>query len=283
MTMHLTEDDLVLHYYGEMADREEAEASAHLRVCAQCHDGYAGCSACWPRSTSTRSRCRRCRLHFERTVWARLEPNMARERRGWSWLVTLAGAPRAGRVRRAARRRRVLRRAADAARTRHGAGPVSAVPAATAAAQLRERILLVDLSDHLEQSQMVLVELVSASAGDQADIADERERAPSQLVVGQPALSADGLDDGRRRDRRPARRARAGAGRHRGQPRARVVPEPRRAAPAHRVEGLAVQGPRRVLRSAAAAAQHRSGASGPALDPLRVRTRRFLRCRGTFT
>jgi hypothetical protein len=179
MTMHLTEDDLVLHYYGEMADREEAEASAHLRVCAQCHDGYRRLQRVLAAVDEHAVALPALPAHFERTVWARLEPNMARERRGWSWLglspahlalaasvVLLVGAAfYAGRL----------------MPREPGTVPaqVTAVPAATAAAQLRERILLVDLSDHLEQSQMVLVELVSASAGDQADIAGERKRAES--------------------------------------------------------------------------------------------------------
>ena len=52
---------------------------------------------------------------------------------------------------------------------------------AAAANQVRERILLIDLSDHLDRSQRVLVELVSAEGADAAGVASERERA-EQLV-----------------------------------------------------------------------------------------------------
>jgi hypothetical protein len=57
------------------------------------------------------------------------------------------------------------------------------VPAGTtqAANQLRERLLLVDLSDHLDRSQRVLVELVSADAASGDGLTGERERA-EQLV-----------------------------------------------------------------------------------------------------
>ena len=47
---------------------------------------------------------------------------------------------------------------------------------------MRERILLVDLGEHLDRSQMVLVELVSADESDAVDISGERARA-EQLVA----------------------------------------------------------------------------------------------------
>ena len=40
MQTHLNEDDLVLHYYGEMTDAEETRASEHLAACAACHASY---------------------------------------------------------------------------------------------------------------------------------------------------------------------------------------------------------------------------------------------------
>jgi hypothetical protein len=46
-----------------------------------------------------------------------------------------------------------------------------------AAGQVRERILLVAVGDHLERSQMVLVELVNARPGQALDISSEQERA----------------------------------------------------------------------------------------------------------
>ena len=38
--MHLNEDDLVLHYYGEMPSVEEATAAAHLASCGDCQHNY---------------------------------------------------------------------------------------------------------------------------------------------------------------------------------------------------------------------------------------------------
>jgi hypothetical protein len=53
---------------------------------------------------------------------------------------------------------------------------------AASAGDLRERILLVDLGDHLDRSQMVLVELVSADDETAVDISGERTRA-DELVA----------------------------------------------------------------------------------------------------
>jgi hypothetical protein len=176
---HLTDDDLVLHYYGEMSPAEDAAAAAHLAHCAACRgeltklqrvlgvvDGAA--LAVDPPEG------------FERTVWARLEPSLRRdERRGYAWLaltpaplalaaavLVLVGASfLAGR----------MFQAPPTGGSRDAAAPVSA-------AQVRERILLVDLGDHLDRSQMVLVELVSADTDGALDISAERARA-EQLVA----------------------------------------------------------------------------------------------------
>jgi hypothetical protein len=211
MNMHLAEDDLVLHYYGEMTDREETAAVAHLRACASCHESYRRLQRVLAAVDEHAFAAPALPDHFERTVWARIEPAIGREQRGWSWLglsparlalaasvVLLVGvAFFAGRL--------MPRDPAVPPETT--AAVPAAVPAnaAAAAAQLRERILLVDLGDHLEQSQMVLIELVSA--GEQAPLRmiDERARA-EQLVAAnrlyrQTAVStgdtgiADLLDD----------------------------------------------------------------------------------------
>jgi hypothetical protein len=70
---------------------------------------------------------------------------------------------------------------------------------------VRERILLVDLGDHLDRSQMVLVELVSAGEDASVDISSEQARAQQLLAAnrlyrqtalstGNPAM-ADVLDE----------------------------------------------------------------------------------------
>ena len=115
---------------------------------------------------------------FERIAWARLEPALQRHAPRLAGVVrVLAGAARVRGGRRAADRRGVHGRAADAdggaRRGRH---------AAQSAEKVRERILLVDLGEHLDRSQMVLVELVSADdSSGSVDISSEQSRA-EQLV-----------------------------------------------------------------------------------------------------
>jgi hypothetical protein len=174
MHMHLTEDDLVLHYYGELDAAAEARTTAHLADCAACQSGYTRLQRVL--AVVDAAPAPELPEGFERTVWARLEPALAARRPGWlSWLVSsparlawaaailvlVTGAFFAGR----------WQRANDA--------PANAA----SAAQVRERILLIDLGEHLDRSQMVLVELVSADGDGPIDISGERAHAEELLAA----------------------------------------------------------------------------------------------------
>ena len=167
--IHLSEDELVLHYYGEMSTGEETRAAAHLTSCPACHENLRRLQRVLAVVDEGALSGPELPEHFERTVWARLEPNLHRAGGGWlSWfilspsrfawvatVVVLVGAAfMAGRL---------LPRSED--------------PTASTANELRERILLVDLGEHLDRSQMVLVELVSADGESAVDISGERARA----------------------------------------------------------------------------------------------------------
>ena len=175
-TQHLTDDELILHYYGETAPAQEQRAAAHLEACGPCRGEYVrlqhvlgvideSAVAVEPPPS------------FERTVWARLEPNLRPARRSWmSWLMSPAPLGLAAAV-------VVLVVGAFFAGRALAPAP-SPTDAATAAAveQFRERILLSDLGEHLDRSQMALVELVSAEEDATGDISGERSRA-EQLVA----------------------------------------------------------------------------------------------------
>lgn len=163
--MHLQEDELVLHYYGEMAAEAEARAATHLTACTACHGSYTRLQRVL--AAVDAAPMVEAPEGFERTVWARLEPNL-RPQRGWltwfvysparlAWaagIVLLVGASfYAGRL------------------YRDGA------PAGTTASDVRERILLIDLSEHLDRSQVVLVEIATAGGETSVDISGERARA----------------------------------------------------------------------------------------------------------
>jgi hypothetical protein len=177
--MHLTEDELVLHYYGEMDAAAETRAIAHLSECTDCHGSYARLQRVMALVDSVPAAD--APEGFERVAWARLEAALPERRRGlFSWLVhsparlafaalvvaLVGGAFYAGR--------------------HMPARPASTVATGSAPAGgpgVRERILLVDLGDHLDRSQMMLVELVSADDGGPVDISIERARAVQLLAA----------------------------------------------------------------------------------------------------
>jgi hypothetical protein len=170
--MHLNDDELVLHYYGELDKAPEARATEHLASCGECRASYSRLQ----QVLTAVDTCPTPELPegFERVVWARLQPELAALKRGrFSWFVLspayaglvaavfllVAGAFFAGRM--------------------STPGP-SGRPPEQVASKLRERVLLADLGDHLDRSQAMLVELVSGDAS-HADLAAERLRA-EQLV-----------------------------------------------------------------------------------------------------
>ena len=175
---HLNEDDLALHYYGEMDAGEEAHAGAHLADCARCRASYATLQRIL--AAVDADVVPEPREGFERTVWARLQP--ALDSRGWwasgrtgtrpwfAWLPMQVGWGAAVAV--------LVIGAFFAGR---GWQRDSVPGGAAAGAAMRERVLLVDLGEHLDRSQAMLVELVSAGGSGAVDISSERARA-EQLV-----------------------------------------------------------------------------------------------------
>jgi hypothetical protein len=172
---HIHDDDLVLHYYGEMPDAEEARLAAHLAACGMCTDAYRRLQRVL--TTVEAGAAAEAPENIERLVWARLEPNLERgaRKRGWhGWLVlTPAHLALAAAV-------VILVTGAFFAGRLFPPGGDRA-PAEASAQAVRERILLVNLGDHLDRSQMVLVEMVSAD-GNSVDMSAERDRA-EQLVA----------------------------------------------------------------------------------------------------
>jgi hypothetical protein len=197
--MHLTEDDLILHYYGELEAAAAARAGDHLHECPACHVSFTKLQRVL--AAVEAAPAPDIADGFERTVWARLQPELAHGRGGWlSWLVLSPGrlAWVAGIV--------ILVAAAFFAGRVSERLPLSGVTEhAAATARMRERVLLADLGDHLDRSQMMLIELVSADTAGDVDLPAERARA--ELLVadnrlyrqtatanGNPALAAV-LDD----------------------------------------------------------------------------------------
>jgi anti-sigma factor RsiW len=171
--MHLTNDDLVLHYYGELGAAEERQVSRHLSECSECRREFTRLQRVL-RTVDDSALAPDLPDNFERTVWARLEPNLRPQRRGWFSLI-LSPAPLA-----LAAVVLVLVGAAFFAGRLSSPGGESAV-ATKADQQARERILLVDLGEHLDRSQMVLVELVAKDGA--VGIRGERAQAEQLLAA----------------------------------------------------------------------------------------------------
>src|SRR3954469_14127421 len=157
--MHLTEDDLILHYYGEIEPVVAARAADHLHECATCHAAFttyqrvlAAVDAAPPVEVSD---------GFERKVWARLQPQLDREPRNrWrSWVVVSPA-----RLAWAAAVVILVASAFFAGRVSQKALPANAADTTAASLALRERILLADLGQHLDRSQLMLTEFVSSEA-----------------------------------------------------------------------------------------------------------------------
>lgn len=172
--MHLSPDDLVLHYYGEMPAPGRRKAGDHLAACEGCAAEYARLREAL--ALVDLAPVEEPRPGFEREMWARLQPHLTRvpwwRRRGMAGPLpwTMIGAAAA--MLAAAFLVGWLAR-----------GPVEQAPVGMDAdATVTERVLVVAVGDHLERSQMVLVELMNAEDGEDVMRAGGRERA-AELVA----------------------------------------------------------------------------------------------------
>jgi anti-sigma factor RsiW len=174
MMDHLSEEQFVLYYYGEGDDA--AGVREHLDACEACRRGYAGLQRVL--NTVNAAPVPDRAANYGAQVWRQLEPKLgARGRFGSRWLAPLRWPTRHWAA--AASMAALVVAAFLAGRYYPKPQPVSQM---ASAGQVRERILLVAVGDHLERSQMVLVELVNAHPGEELDISSEQERAGDLLA-----------------------------------------------------------------------------------------------------
>jgi len=174
---HLTEEQLILHYYGESddctAEVDSLAAERHLEECGECRGIYQSLqrvlnvvdSLPVPEQSAD----------YGALVWQRIEHKLGARRRFWqfnaSWRWIAATAVCAA-----------LMVTAFIAGRFYPGGRKSPTQLASADAQNGERVLLVAVGDYLERSQMVLIELSNANPKHSMDISEEQERA-SDLVT----------------------------------------------------------------------------------------------------
>ena len=163
MTNWQTEEQLALYYYGERDG--SAGVREHLDACEAWRGEYANLQRVL--NIVDAAPVPERAANYGAQVWRRLEPKLGVRGIRWArWLPMrhwAAIAAMAGLV-----------VAAFLAGRYYPKPPQSPQ---MAAGQVRERILLVAVGDHLERSQMVLVELVNARPGQALDISSEQERA----------------------------------------------------------------------------------------------------------
>ena len=169
---HLSEDDLILHYYGESAS---PDAAPHLAACARCREQYQSLQRVLnivdlpvPERAAD----------YEDQVWNRLAPKLGGKtpaRRFWfqprAWAATAAMAS-------------LLAVAFLAGRFSPDPTTAPRDAAATTASSnrpVRERILVVAANQHLERSEMILIELVKSPDAKTVDITDEQSTAEDLL------------------------------------------------------------------------------------------------------
>jgi hypothetical protein len=164
---HLSEEELILHYYGEEGDA--FAAGQHLDQCDECRAHYSGLQRVLNVVDSLPVPARGEEYGGE--VWRRIENRLPPPRAWW----TLGGSWRwAGAVAAFAS----LLVVAFLAGRFFPAVHRQAAPVETLAdKQAGERVLLVAVGDFLERSQMVLIELNNANPSSQLDISAEQERA----------------------------------------------------------------------------------------------------------
>jgi len=165
---HPTEEQLVLYYYGEAAGIED-----HIGACDECRASYQALQRVLNSVDSFPVPERG--PDYENRVWASIE-NRIEKRPFWSRWVSGSWRPALVAAAMAA-----LIAGAFVAGRRWEKAPAPVT--ASVDSGVRERVLLVAVGDHLERSQMVLVELANtgAPAKGRLDISYEQKTAEDLL------------------------------------------------------------------------------------------------------
>ena len=174
-TMHYTEDELILYYYGE--HRRRVRVEQHLADCAPCRELYQGLAASLALVAAPEIPERGDQYGLE--VWQRIRHQLPEQEAPW-WAVwtrphrlALAGAAA------------VLVLAAFIAGRTWPSGEAPVQPAVAVApepevgADAGERVRLAAIGDHLEQSERVLLDFVNAygTADQPADVTSQQQGA----------------------------------------------------------------------------------------------------------
>lgn len=184
MTMtHISDDDLILAYYGESAGQDD-----HLAHCADCSARYRDLRAVLELVAATDVPERGERYGLE--VWQRIRHRLPEPEPRWyavwgRWQIAALAAAAA-----------VVLMAVSFTAGRLWTPEEEAVAVATAPSPdvddaMRRRVLMLTVADHLERSERVLTDIVNASAG--TDISTEQQWA-DDLVAASRLYRQDAID-----------------------------------------------------------------------------------------
>jgi hypothetical protein len=204
--MHLSEEQLVSYRYGEAKDA--AAMGEHLAACATCRAAYQSLERVL--AAVDQMPAPDPGENYAAAVWERLQPRLqqcrpARRDEGAVRSLIPLGGTALFPWRRLALAAAMAVLIVAAFLLGHFWPRPQTVARQPLPEQVRERILLVALGEHLERSQMILIELANANPGPQLDVSGERRWA-ADLVgdnrlyrqaaarAGDPAMTAV-LDD----------------------------------------------------------------------------------------
>jgi hypothetical protein len=180
MNTHLTTDEFILAYYAEPGVESR---TAHLDSCAECRAELARLASVLDQVTPVEPP--EPDTGYEQRVWERLSWRLPAEKKRAQtgsrlrWLALAAVVALAFAAGLLTPRRTEVTPATVAGRT----APQSVQPAANGSAQQsRDRILLVVVSDHFDESERMLLELTNLDPTNEADISVERGRAEELLA-----------------------------------------------------------------------------------------------------
>ncbi len=185
---HLNEQELVEYRYADAAER--AEAAQHLHECAECRAEFERLARVLAAVDALP--VPEPAANYEAQLWRALEPQLAAHKRGFDWSgwrewLALRRLVPIGAV------AMLILGAFLAGRYLPGRNPGINVAGKTpqpAQQQVRERILLVAVGDHLDRAQTMLLEISNAepdgtgneAKGGEVDISQEQGRAESLLA-----------------------------------------------------------------------------------------------------
>ena len=188
---HSTDDELILHFYGEHTPADRARIDAHLGSCAECQ-------SLWDDIGRTLTAVGDADVpeppaHFERVMWARVSAALPPRTSPWSWRALVPLTSFGALAIALALGGRTTAPEAPAVET------AQATPSPDAEAfEARERALFTALDGHLAQTEMLLIELMNGPDPATSDFGFARTTA-EDLVASGRLYRATAVSTGHRR------------------------------------------------------------------------------------